>query len=74
MYFFNGTLLFIYSEMFNKFTAQTEHLGKKNVTEAIAVLKENFTEKLIITLKIAFSCCFSLGGNQDFLDFRQKRL
>ena len=40
--FFNGTLLFIYSEMFNKFTAQTEHLGKKNVTETIAVLKENF--------------------------------
>ena len=38
-----------------------------------AVFKQNYTAKLSITFKMAYSCCFSLGGNLDFLDFLQKR-
>ena len=38
-----------------------------------AVFKQNYTAKLLITFKMAYSCCFSLGGNLDFLDFLQKR-
>ena len=37
-----------------------------------AVFKQNYTAKLLITFKMAYSCCFSLGGNVDFLDFLQK--
>ena len=32
-----------------------------------AVFKQNYTAKLLITFKMAYSCCFSLGGNLDFL-------
>ena len=35
-----------------------------------AIFKLNYSLKLFI--KIAYSCCFSLGGNQDFPDFLQK--
>ena len=38
-----------------------------------AVFKQNYTAKLLITFKMAYSCCFSLGGNLDFPDFLQKR-
>ena len=38
-----------------------------------AVFKQNYTAKLLITFKMAYSCCFSLGGNLDFLDFLQKK-
>ena len=31
------------------------------------VFKQNYTAKLLITFKMANSCCFSLGGNLDFL-------
>ena len=31
------------------------------------VFKQNYTAKLIISFKMAYSCCFSLGGNLDFL-------
>ena len=31
------------------------------------VFKQNYTAKLLITFKMAHSCCFSLGGNLDFL-------
>ena len=34
-----------------------------------AVFKQNYTEKLLITFKLAYSCCFGLGGNLDFPDF-----
>ena len=37
-----------------------------------AVFKQNYTAKLLITFKMAYSCCFSLGGNLDFLDFLKK--
>ena len=31
-----------------------------------AIFKPNNTRKHCITFKMAYSCCFSLGGNQDF--------
>ena len=37
-----------------------------------AIFKQNFTLELYIAFNMAFSCCFSLGGNLDFLDFLQK--
>ena len=37
------------------------------------VFKQNYTAKLLITFKMAYSCCFSLGENLDFLDFLQKK-
>ena len=36
------------------------------------IFKENDTLKLFIAFKMAYSCCFSLGRNLDFLDFIQK--
>ena len=38
-----------------------------------AILKQIYTLKLLIAFKMAYSCCFSLGGNLDFLDFLQKK-
>ena len=32
----------------------------------------NYIETLFICCKRVYSCCFSLGGNLDFLDFLQK--
>ena len=37
-----------------------------------ASFKQIYTVKLLITFKMAYSCCFSLGGNVDFSDFLQK--
>ena len=37
-----------------------------------ASFKQSYTLKLFIAFKMAYSCCFSLGGNLDFLDFLQK--
>ena len=34
-----------------------------------AVFKQNYTAKLLITFKMAYSCCFSFRVNLDFLDF-----
>ena len=34
-----------------------------------ASFKEIFTLKLFIAFKMAYSCCFSLGGNLDFPEF-----
>ena len=34
-----------------------------------AIFKQNYSLKLFITFKIAYSCCFSLGGSLDFPDF-----
>ena len=38
-----------------------------------AVFKQNNTAKLFITFKMAYSCCFSLGGNLDFPEFLKKK-
>ena len=37
-----------------------------------AVFKLKYTAKMLVTFKMAYSCCFSLGGNQDFLDYLPK--
>ena len=38
-----------------------------------AIFKQIYTPKLLIAFKMAYSCCFSLGGNLDFLEFLQKK-
>ena len=38
-----------------------------------ASFKHIFTLQLFIALKMAYSCCFSLGGNLDFPEFLQKK-
>ena len=43
-----------------------EHALKCENNEAI------FDQKQFIAFKMAFSCCFSLGGNLDFPGFLQK--
>ena len=35
--------------------------------------KQNYTQGMLITFKMAYSCFFSLGRNLDFLDFPQKK-
>ena len=37
-----------------------------------ASFKKNFTQKLLIAFKMAYSCCFTFGGNLDFPEFLQK--
>ena len=37
------------------------------------IFKQNYTLKLFITFKMAYFCCFSLGGTLDFPDFLQKK-
>ena len=41
--------------------------------ENYAIFKQNYTLKLFVAFKMAYSCCFSLGGNLDFPDFLQKK-
>ena len=36
-----------------------------------AISKQNYTLKLFIAVKMAYSCCFSFGKSLDFLDFLQ---
>ena len=38
-----------------------------------SILKQNYTQKLFIALKMVFSCCFGLRGYLDFPDLLQKR-
>ena len=38
-----------------------------------AIFKQNYSLKLFITFKMAYSCGFSSGGNLDFPDFIQKK-
>ena len=33
---------------------------------------QNYTLDMFISFKMAYSYCFSLGGNLDFIDFLQK--
>ena len=37
-----------------------------------AIFKQKYTIKLFISFKMASSCCFSLGGNLDFLQLKFK--
>ena len=37
-----------------------------------AIFKQNYSLKLFVAFKMAYYCCFSLGGNLDFPDFLQK--
>ena len=37
--------------------------------ENFAIFKQNYTLELFIAFKMAYSCCFSLGGNLDFIYF-----
>ena len=38
-----------------------------------ASFKQINTLKLFIAFKMAYSCCFSFGGNLDFPEFLQKK-
>ena len=37
-----------------------------------AIFKQNYTQKLFISFKISYYCCFGLRGNLEFPDFLQK--
>ena len=39
-----------------------------------AIFKQIYSLKLLIAFKMAYSCCFSLGGNLDFLKIFKKSL
>ena len=41
--------------------------------ENYAIFKQNYTLELFIALEMVYYCCFTLGGNLDFLDFLQKK-
>ena len=38
-----------------------------------AIFMQIYTPKLLIAFKMAYSCCFSFGGNLDFPEFLQKK-
>ena len=38
-----------------------------------AIFKQNYTQKLFISFKISYSCCFGFRGNLEFPDFLQKK-
>ena len=37
-----------------------------------AIFKQNYSQKLFISFKISYSCCFGFRGNLEFPDFLQK--
>ena len=37
------------------------------------MFKQIYTQKLLTAFKMAYSCCFSLGGNLDFPELLQKK-
>ena len=37
-----------------------------------AIFKQNYTQKLFISFKISYSCCFGFRENLEFPDFLQK--
>ena len=39
-----------------------------------AFCKQKYTLKLLNAFKMAYSCCFNLGINLDFLDFLEKKI
>ena len=38
-----------------------------------AIFKQNYTQKLFISFKISYYCCFGLRGNLEFPNFLQKK-
>ena len=42
--------------------------------EYSAIFNQNCAQKLFITFKMSYSCCFGLRGNLDFPDFLQKKV
>ena len=38
-----------------------------------AIFNQNYTQKLFISFKISYYCCFGLRGNLEFPDFLQKK-
>ena len=38
-----------------------------------AIFKQNYTQKLFISFKISYSCCFGFRENLEFPDFLQKK-
>ena len=40
----------------------------------LANFKQKYTLELFIALEMVYYCCFSLGGNLDFLNFLQKSI
>ena len=38
-----------------------------------AIFKQIYNIEQLIAFDMAYSCCFSLGGNLDFLEFLQKK-
>ena len=38
-----------------------------------AIFKQNYTQKLFISVKIFYTCCFGLRGNLEFPNFLQKK-
>ena len=41
--------------------------------ENYAIFKQNYTQKLFISFKISYYCCFGLRGNLEFPDILQKK-
>ena len=39
----------------------------------LCYFKQNSTLGQFIAFKMAYSCCFSIGGNLDFLDFLHEK-
>ena len=47
---------------------------KRETDRQTDVFKEKYTLQLFAALKITYLYCFSLGGNLDFPDIRQRNL
>ena len=47
--------------------------AQKCVKTMNAIFKQIHTVKVLIAFKMAYLCCFSLGGNLDFPEFLQKK-
>ena len=41
--------------------------------ENSAIFKQNYTMKMFIAFKMAYSCCFGCRGNLDFPEFLQRK-
>ena len=68
---FGGNLDFPKIKKWKKFVLMFK-LALKCINNAI--FKQIYTLKLLVAFKMAYSCCFSLGGNLDFLEFLQKKV
>ena len=68
--FFGGNLDFHKIKKLNKVSFNDWNFTK---CENNAILKQNYTQKLFISFKRSYSCCFGLRGNLEFPDFLQKK-